>query len=290
MFASRDEVAGALDALEAAVSVLADLDVGGLSNPERLDVLRRMECCTRKGEAIGQRVLGAWWEQREVSEFGGQHSFDVLADALHLSRAEAAKRFRTAIELAPRMSFTGEPLAPELPATADACGSGSIGDAHVQVIRRFLRDLPNGVDPQTREQAEAKLAQAATTLGPDALRKVAARLAAYINPDGDCEERDRARRRGITLGDQGADKMSKLSGWVDPELRSYLEAIEAKLARPGMCNPDDETPVVDGDPTTPPHHGTPVVRRSGATTRGRRPVGRCSPPASWGCTAACRSP
>ena len=159
MFASRDEVAGALDALEAAVSVLADLDVGGLSNPERLDVLRRMECCTRKGEAIGQRVLGAWWEQREVSEFGGQHSFDVLADALHLSRAEAAKRFRTAIELAPRMSFTGEPLAPELPATADACGSGSIGDAHVQVIRRFLRDLPNGVDPQTREQAEAQLAR-----------------------------------------------------------------------------------------------------------------------------------
>ncbi|HEY5853795.1 MAG TPA: HNH endonuclease signature motif containing protein [Aldersonia sp.] len=248
MFASRDEVAGALDALEAAVSTLADLDVGGLSNPDRLDVVRRLEYCARRGEAIGHRVLGAWWEQREVSEFGGQHSFDVLAAALHLSRAEAGKRFRTAIELAPRTSFTGEPLAPELPATAQACASGAIGDAHVQIIRRFMRDLPAGVDPETRERAEAQLAEAAATLGPDALRKVADRLAAYINPDGDCEERERARRRGITLGDQGPDAMSKLSGWVDPELRAYLEAIEAKLARPGMCNPEDECPVVDGDP------------------------------------------
>ena len=50
------------------------------------------------------------------------------------------------------------------------------------------------------------------------------------------------RQRGITLGDQGPDKMSKLTAWVDPELRGYLEAIEAKLAPRRMCNPDDDTP------------------------------------------------
>ena len=129
------------------------------------------------------------------------------------------------------------------------------------MIRRFLRDLPSGVDAETRELAEAQLAQAATTLGPDALRKVAERLAAYINPDGEFEERDRARRRGITLGDQGPDKMSKLTGWVDPELRGYLEAIEAKLARPGMCNPDDDTPTVDGDPDQTAADATPAARQ-----------------------------
>ena len=248
MLASMDRVVGALDALDAAVSTLADLDLGGLSNPDRLEILRRLETCSRRSDALGQRVLGQWWEQREVGEFGGQHPFDALAAALHLSRGEAAKRFRTAIELAPRQGFSGEPMPPELAATADACKEGAIGDAHVQIIRNFLRHLPSSVDAETRKLAEAQLAHAATTLGPDALRKIAERLAAYINPDGEFEERDRARKRGITLGDQGPDKMSKLTGWVDPELRGYLEAIEAKLARPGMCNPDDDTPTVDGDP------------------------------------------
>ena len=68
-----------------------------------------------RGRRSGQRVLGAWWEQREVSEFGGQHSFDVLADALHLSRAEAAKRFRTAIELAPADGFHRRTPGPRTP-------------------------------------------------------------------------------------------------------------------------------------------------------------------------------
>lgn len=34
-----------------------------------------------------------------------------------------------------------------------------------------------------------------------------------------------------------------------PELRATLEAVLAKLAAPGMCNPFDETPCVDGAPT-----------------------------------------
>ena len=40
--------------------------------------------------------------------------------------------------------------------------------------------------------------------------------------------------------------MSRLHGWITPELRATLEAVWAKLAAPGMCNPDDQTPVIDG--------------------------------------------
>jgi hypothetical protein len=50
----------------------------------------------------------------------------------------------------------------------------------------------------------------------------------------------------LTLGKQQADGMSELRGWVSPELRAALEAMLAKLAAPGMCNPDDDTAVVDG--------------------------------------------
>ena len=31
--------------------------------------------------------------------------------------------------------------------------------------------------------------------------------------------------------------------------RATLDAVLAKLAAPGMCNPDDEAPCVDGEPT-----------------------------------------
>ncbi|MBX7456400.1 HNH endonuclease, partial [Mycolicibacterium sp. 3033] len=75
------------------------------------------------------------------------------------------------------------------------------------------------------------------------------RLAAMIDQDGpEPSDADRARKRGISLGEQQADGMSRVTGWVTPEFRATYEAIQAKLAAPGMCNPDDETPCVDGEP------------------------------------------
>jgi hypothetical protein len=43
--------------------------------------------------------------------------------------------------------------------------------------------------------------------------------------------------------------MSQLRGWLTPEARATLEAVLAKLGAPGMCNPDDQAPCVDGSPT-----------------------------------------
>jgi hypothetical protein len=42
--------------------------------------------------------------------------------------------------------------------------------------------------------------------------------------------------------------MSRISGMLTPELRAAIEATLAKLAAPGACNPEDETPVVDATP------------------------------------------
>ena len=47
---------------------------------------------------------------------------------------------------------------------------------------------------------------------------------------------------------QGPDGMSKISGLLDPEARATLEAVFAKWAAPGMCNPDDQSPYVTGTP------------------------------------------
>ena len=170
----------------------------------------------------------------------------ALADRLRITRGEARRRVAEAADLGPRRALTGEVLPPLLTATAVAQRDGSVDPAHVTVIRRFFNQLPGSVDLDTRACAEAQLAELATQVRPDDLAKVAERLAGYLNPDGTYTDEDRARRRGLTLGNQDIDGMSRISGWLTPEARATIEAILAKTATPGMCNPEDDTPVVDG--------------------------------------------
>ena len=62
--------------------------------------------------------------------------------------------------------MTGETLAPQLTATAEAQREGRVGDGHVTVIRSFFRRLPDGVDLLTRQAAEADLAEVGRGVSP----------------------------------------------------------------------------------------------------------------------------
>ena len=127
--------------------------------------------------------------------------------------------------------------------------SGAIGTEHIREIGRFFKQLPCAVDDPTRAHAETTLARDATQLRPDELRVAADRMAAHLNPDGLFSDADRARKRGLIVGAQDIDGMSPISGHLTPEARATLDAVLAKWAAPGMCNPDDHTLVVDGAPT-----------------------------------------
>ena len=72
---------------------------------------------------------------------------------------------------------------------------------------------------------------------PRSSRLLGRRIDEIFNPDGDFDEADRARRRGVLLGPQGPDGMSRLAGWIDPETRCYVEAVAAAV-RPGRHLPD----------------------------------------------------
>ncbi len=144
--------------------------------------------------------------------------------------------------------MTGERLAPKLTATAAAQRDGLIGDGHVREIRRFFDHLPAQIDTETREAAELVLATTATDYRPDELAGQAQQLMDWLHPDGDFSDEERARKRGIALGKQEYDGMSRLTGLLTPDLRAAIEAVLAKLAAPGACNPNDETPVVDNEP------------------------------------------
>jgi hypothetical protein len=183
-----------------------------------------------------------------ADEIGGTPSH-VLADRLRITRAEARRRIDEATDLGPRRALTGEPLAPKLEHTAAGQRAGLIGVDHVRIIRRFFTRLPHFVDEPTRADAERKLADVASQYRPDELQRFADQYELVLNPDGNFSDEDRARRRGIIVGPQGTDGMSRLTGYVNPELRAGLDAVLAKLAAPGMCNPAGESPTVQGTPS-----------------------------------------
>ncbi|MGA7050496.1 MAG: HNH endonuclease signature motif containing protein, partial [Mycobacterium sp.] len=235
------------DALRTAVSRIVEHRYDALTTPERLALLDRLEHETRRLRVPGHELINQLAEQAPPEELGGTLSH-ALSVRLRITRGEAARRVAEAADLGPRRALTGEALPPLLTATAAAQREGKIGSAHVAVIRRFFNQLPSAVDLDTRDHAETHLASLATQFRPDHLAKLAHQLADCLNPDGNYTDEDRTRRRGLSLGNQDPDGMSKLSGWLTPEARATIEAVLAKLAAPGKCNPGDDTPAVDGPP------------------------------------------
>jgi hypothetical protein len=168
---------------------------------------------------------------------------------MRISKEEAKRRIAEAGDLGPRTALSGEPLQPRLPTTASAQAAGQIGAEHVKKIRKFFEKLPAAVDFETRQRAESQLATLATGLGPAELAAAAGRLAQILDQDGpEPTDADRARQRYLTVSKQGPDGMSEVRGRFDPEARAIWDAVQSKLAAPGMCNPDDERPTVDGPP------------------------------------------
>ena len=245
---SREEIQEDFDALRAAVSRILGHSCDGLTTPERLALLERLEQETRRLRVPGHQLINQLSEQAQPEELGGKLSH-ALADRLRITRSDANRRIAEAADLGPRRALTGELLPPLLTATAAAQRAGEIGVGHVQVIRRFFDQLPGWVDVGTRERAEKHLAELATQFRPDQVADLAEGLSDCINPDGTYTDDDRARRRCLTLGKQDIDGMSPLRGWLTPEARATFEAVLAKLAAPGMCNPEDDKPEVDGPPS-----------------------------------------
>jgi hypothetical protein len=244
---SRGEIAEVFDALDADLNHACELSFDALTTPERLRILERLEKVARRLPVPGHQLINQLAGPAGPEELGGKLSH-ALADRLRITRADAARRVAEAADLGPRRAITGAPLPPLLTGTAAAQRAGHIGAGHVRVLRDFVHGLPCRVDVGTRESAEAHLAELAAEHRPDDLAKLADRLTALLNPDGNFTDIDRARRRGLTLGKQDIDGMSRLSGWLTPQARATFEAVLAKLAVPGMCNPDDDAPVVDAPP------------------------------------------
>lgn len=245
-----EAVMAALDELEVAWDKFASLPVHALGAIQVLEVLDRLETHRRRQPAAEHALVVHLQSQATAREMGAKSWRVVLSSRLGISGSDAGRRIAEAAQLGARRAVTGEPLEPELPGTAAAQARGEIGTEHVTVIRDFMDSLPSDVDPGTRTAAESQLGGLAGGLTPEGLRRAARQLMGYLDQDGTIDdEGEHARKRGLTLGRQELDGMSRITGWIDPELRATLDAVFAKLAAAGYCNPDDANPCVDGVPS-----------------------------------------
>ena len=245
-----DAVQAAVAALRAAHDELAALSIDLLTKPELVGVLDELETLSWQLPAQSHRLLARLQAETTAKEMGAKSWRDVLAIRWRISTSEAGRRLDEAAELGPRRTLTGEPLDPVLPCTALAQARGLINGEHVKVVRETMDRIPPAVDALTRGQIEADLTRTAIGVGPKELKDKAERTLFLLDQDGpEPDDAERARRRGVSNGPQGSDKMTPLRGNLSPEAWAIYEAIFAKWAAPGMCNPADENPCVSGTPT-----------------------------------------
>ena len=144
------------------------LSFDALTTPEQLALLERCERFRRCLPAVEHPLINQVSEHADATELGGKLPA-ALANRLRITRGEASRRIHEAADLGERKAITGEPLPPRLEATAAAQRAGDIGAGHVAVIRGFMHRLPDFVDVETGQKAEAQLARLGTEHRPDEL-------------------------------------------------------------------------------------------------------------------------
>ncbi len=272
--AVRARVRAELAVIDAAQDRLRSTCTDLVGNAFRIEVAERLEKQQRTGRGFSYRLFGEIAAPVDGADDprlpAGVKVRDVLCARLHLTRGEITRRFRIAARIRPRRSLTGPSLQPELPELAAAVQAGDVGEDHIAAVCRALDVLPAAVSRTDRDAAERTLVGHARKQDAKFVDAIGATIADCLNPDGNFTDEDRAKRRGLVLGRQGPDGMSRLCGWLDPEARAYVEAVTAAI-RPGRHLPA-------GDP------------RSGPAERDTRsPEQRCHDGVKLGLAAAMAS-
>jgi len=242
--ATRERLRAAMELIDTGLATLRDTPTDDVGASFRVELAERLETQQRTALGLSYRMFRELFEPPDGPDTTMVEDVslrDMLWARLRITPAEIRRRARMAARIRPRRSLPGPLLRPELPELAAAVEQGLVGDGHIREICRALDVLPSSVSPTDREDAERTLVDHATKHDPNFVAKVGARIADVLNPDGLFDDRDRARRRGLVLGNQGPDGMSRLSGWLDPEARAYVEAVEAAV-RPGRHQPDGAQP------------------------------------------------
>ncbi|MFE3260413.1 DUF222 domain-containing protein [Nocardia sp. NPDC059091] len=230
--------------LATAVETLSNSVLHGNLNPfsdgDVVELMQRLETCKRQLSALDSHLIIEACNRSLPEGSGAKDVVPFLRQTLGLSRYDASVRVKITRQCGEFFEPTGHLRPATLAATAEAFEAGDISRDHVRNIIDVMHHLPADIPAETRVEAEHILVGHSRVGWPDDLPKIGRDILARVAPDGKVvSDTDRRRRRGLILGRPGVDGMSWIEGWITPELRALLDAVFAKLARPGMCNIDD---------------------------------------------------
>ena len=236
-----ESVLGLARVIDAAVARLAASPLGLVSDSDVLATVETLECARRRIDGacaglfveVSDRELYTAVGHTSVKRFYAQHH--------RLGAGEAKRRAQVASAVGVFTAMTGEKLAPKREPVATGVSAGEVSAEHVVEVEQIMAKVPRAASQDDVDMAVEIMATAARELAPAELRPLGQRLLAHLDPDGSLtDDKDRRRQRGITIGRQDAQLMSKISGFVTPQLRAKLEVLLDNWAAPGMNNPDDD--------------------------------------------------
>lgn len=229
-----------VDVLSCAAEELVQCSSAALTDDGIIFALRDLERTVRLIDAVGYQLVAEGMERSLHVGQGLRSPNQLLVQVLRISASDASRRVRAARSVVQQVSAFGEQTPAVLPETADAARDGDIGRDHISAIADVMHKAPAALDFEDRQSLEMVLAEYARTGTPEGVTAAGIEALAWLNPDGELtDDRDRRRRRYLSVRRQDADLMARISGELDPVAKAQLDVVLAKWARPGMNNPDD---------------------------------------------------
>ncbi|MFT3900387.1 MAG: DUF222 domain-containing protein [Gordonia sp. (in: high G+C Gram-positive bacteria)] len=230
--------------IDAATVKLADAKLGLLTDGQVQATVESLETTRRRMDGVDAAFYVEVSDRQVFLRTGSKKPRDFYAQYLRLGAAEARRREDVAASIGRLSSMTGEKLPPRRELLAELVAAGQASGHHVREVEKAMGAIPAAVPVEDVEQAEATLSAAAIELPPEDMGKLGQRILAHLDPDGTLtDDEDRQRQRGLSLGRQDTQGMSKLSGYLTPAARALLEVWLENWAKPGMNNPDDENSI-----------------------------------------------
>jgi hypothetical protein len=219
-------------ALDAAVGALLAEDLTAASDEAVLAAARVVESARRRLGAFDLPLVAELDHRAVVGRELAPSVAMFFSRLLNVSPREARQRVRHAYALGSRQAISGEVLPPLRPTLAEALQSGSVNEEHVEVVLRTLHQLPSTTPAPVDDEAEAFLTGWAGQVDPAALRPIAGRLLATLDPDGRLTDAaDQHRRRCLQLVPLG-DGMHRLTGDLDPAAAALASTVLNALSAP----------------------------------------------------------